>query len=86
MQIEELYELFRFQERRNFFNRISDIHIDSCTDILHNILSNIHNKSIQPNEIINLATLIVQICSSSHLHQEIKEHIDVLHSTLSHAS
>lgn len=73
---EELKELLNFQERRNFFNRKQDIHINSSIKIIDTILEKNQNTEFNNDDLADVINIVVQIISILDIDDTIREHLN----------
>ena len=73
--IAKLKELLVFQERRNFFNRTKDVHLDASISVVDAILNKTCKCEFSNSDLSDVINITSQIISMLNISEEIKEHI-----------
>lgn len=77
-QFEKLKNLLIFQERRNFFNRIEDKHLNASIKIVEAILNKSYDFEFSYIDLSEVITITVQIISLLNISDEVKEHLNLM--------
>lgn len=74
-QIEKLNELLVFQERRNFFNKIQDIHLNSSIKIVETILKKSYEFEFSHEDLAEVINITSNIISLLDVSNEVHQHL-----------
>ena len=75
-QIEKLKELLVFQERRNFFNKFEDKHLNASLKIVESILDKSYKFEFSYEDLAEVIKITTQIVSLLNITTETKEHLN----------
>lgn len=74
-QFEKLKELLVFQERRNFFNKIEDKHLNASIKVVDAIIDKNKTCEFAYSDLSEIITITVQIISLVNVSDEAREHL-----------
>lgn len=74
-QFAKLKELLIFQERRNFFNKIEDKHLNASIKVVDAVLEKSSTCEFEYNDLAEIIKITVQIISLLNISDEVKEHL-----------
>ena len=77
-QLEKLNELLNFQERRNFFNKIQDIHLNTSIKIVESILAKTYEFEFSYEDLAEVITITANIISLLDVSEEVHQHLNVM--------
>ena len=77
-QFEKLKELLVFQERRNFFNKIEDKHLNASIKVVEAIINKNINHEFSYTDLAEITTITVRIISLLKISDEVKEHLKIM--------
>lgn len=77
-QLEKLNELLNFQERRNFFNKIQDIHLNTSIKIVDSILAKTYEFEFSYDDLAEVITITANIISLLDVSEEVHEHLKLM--------
>lgn len=80
-QFEELKNLLVFQERRNFFNKIEDKHLNASIKIVDVVLNKSQQFEFSHSDLAEVIDITTQIISLLDITDDIKEHIKTMKSS-----
>lgn len=78
-QFETLRELLSFQERRNFFNKIEDKHLNASIKVIDAVIEKNSTCEFEYNDLAEIITITVQIISLLNVSDETREHLKHMH-------
>ena len=77
-QLEKLNELLNFQERRNFFNKIQDIHLNTSIKIVESILAKTYEFEFSYEDLAEVITITANIISLLDVSEEVHQHLNLM--------
>lgn len=77
-QLEKLNELLNFQERRNFFNKIQDIHLNTSIKIVESILAKTYEFEFSYDDLAEVINITASIISLLDVSEEVLNHLDLM--------
>lgn len=80
-QLEKLNELLNFQERRNFFNKIQDIHLNTSIKIVESILAKTYEFEFSHEDLAEVITITTSIISLLDVSEEVHEHLHLMNTS-----
>lgn len=80
-QLEKLNELLNFQERRNFFNKIQDIHLNTSIKIVESILAKTYEFEFSYEDLAEVITITANIISLLDVSEEVHEHLHLMNTS-----
>lgn len=76
-KLSKLYDKIYFQERRNFFNNIEDIHINQLLKVIDASIQKINNKAFGVQESKELTQILFTISENVDLYPDTLEYIKI---------
>lgn len=77
-QFEKLKNLLVFQERRNFFNKKVDKHLNASIQIVDAILNKSYDCEFSYSDLSDVISITIQILSILNISDEIREHLNIM--------
>lgn len=77
-QLEKLNELLNFQERRNFFNKIEDIHLNTSIKIVESILKKTYEFEFSYDDLAEVINITSSIISLLDVSEEVHDHLNLM--------
>ena len=72
---EKLRDLLVFQERRNFFNKIEDMHLNASINIIETILNKSKECEFSYSDLAEIVTITTRIIDMLNVSDDVKKHI-----------
>lgn len=74
-QFAKLKELLVFQERRNFFNKIEDKHLNASIKVIDAVIEKNSTCELEYNDLAEIMNITVKIISLLNVSDEVKEQL-----------
>lgn len=77
-QIEKLKDLLVFQERRNFFNKIQDIHLNSSIKIVETILNKSYEFEFSYEDLAEVINITLSMIGLLDVSKDVHDHLSLM--------